>query len=328
MDLGLALPQYDYPVAGQPPVEWSTLAQWAGRAEACGFSSVWLSDRLFVSLAGRGGPPERCGGFEPLTALAGLARVTSRVRIGTLGLNALMRPPGVLAKVLATLDQLSGGRLVVGIGAGPHGAELQAAGLPYEPGALVDQLAEAVTVLRGALEGPLFSFAGRHYRVEGMRTRPVPVQRPSPPIWIGGSGDRLLAVVARHADGWDGSAWNAGLEDYRRGVAALERACEGVGRDPAEITRSVHRRVLIGEDEADVARRFERVRQRAPSWAGAGTTLDDLREGGFVGTVDQVREAAAAWAAAGVSTLIANLGALPFAVTDLDDLELVASAIT
>ncbi|HEX2065025.1 MAG TPA: LLM class flavin-dependent oxidoreductase, partial [Acidimicrobiales bacterium] len=215
MELGLALPQYDYPVAGQGAVEWPTLARWARAAEACGFSSVWLSDHLFVSLANLGGPPERCGGFEPLTALAGLARVTTRVRIGTLVLNAMTRPPGVLAKALATLDQLSGGRLVVGMGAGRHAAELEAAGLPSEPvQARVEKLAEAVTVLRGAMEGSFFSFAGRHYRVEGMRTRPLPVQRPSPPIWIGGGGDRLLAVVARHADGWDGSAWGAGLEHY------------------------------------------------------------------------------------------------------------------
>ena len=318
MDLGLALPQYDPSGADEAPLPWDTVVAWARRAEACGLSSVWLSDHLLA-------PTGQPGGFEPLAALAGLARATGSMRLGTMVLCTPLRPPAVVAKALATIDVLSGGRLTVGMGAGWFEPEFRAAGVAFERGAVrLEQLAEAVELMRGAFGGGPLTFAGRHYRVEGLRCLPRPVQRPAPPIWIGGRGDRLLEVVARHADGWAAGGSIATLAEYRRRAAVLERVCHDVGRDPAGVHRAVLRHVLVGEDEGDLRRRWEHLR-------GQGTpapvaSLDEYRRAHLVGTVAQVQDQMAGWAAAGVSSLIADLGALPFSVTSTDDLELLASA--
>lgn len=329
MDVGLALPQYDYSVAGERPLSWATVVAWARWAEELGFSSVWLSDHLFLSLDHWGGEPGRHEGLDPLVGLTALARLTASVRVGTLVLCTPLRPPGVLAKALATVDVLSGGRLVVGMGAGWYEPELRAAGIGLErPAVRLQRLEEAVVILRGAFGGGPFSFTGRTYQVQGLRSLPLPRQRPAPPIWIGGRGDRLLAVAARCADGWNALGWTGSLDSYRRLAGRLDEACERAERDPSEVARSVNRAVLVGEDEADLRRRWEHLGECTPAGVLAGTSLDDYRRGRLVGTVEQVREQVSEWAAAGVSTLIVNLGALPFVVTGPDDLELVSSAVT
>ncbi|HVE47269.1 MAG TPA: LLM class flavin-dependent oxidoreductase [Acidimicrobiales bacterium] len=313
MDVGVALPQYDYSAPGESPLGWDTVVAWAGAAENAGLASIWLSDHLFLSIEKYGAPPGDHGGFEPLAALAALARSTRNVRLGTLVLCAQLRPPAVLAKALSTLDILSGGRLTVGIGAGWFEPEYAVAGIAFErPGVRVDQLAEAVRIL-----GEVF---------ETRRFRPDPVQRPRPPIWVGGQGDRVLGVAAAHADGWNAGGWVGTPEAYRRRLQVLEGHCERLGRDPASITRSINRYMLIGEDEADLDRRWERLRRLTPPGVLDATTLAEYRQGRLVGTVEEVREQVAGWEAMGVATLIVNLGAVPFSVTTTDDLELVASA--
>src|SRR5437588_5273310 len=143
MDVGLALPQFDFSVPGERPLRWDTVRGWALRAEELGFSSVWLADHLFWDIGRYGAPPGRQEAYDPLVALAALARGTSRVKLGTLVLNALLRPPAVLAKVLASLDVVSGGRLVVGLGAGNFEPEYRAAGVPFRrPGVRLAQLGE------------------------------------------------------------------------------------------------------------------------------------------------------------------------------------------
>ncbi len=327
VDVGLALPQYDHSVPGQSPLRWETVVGWARHAEACGLSSVWLSDHLFSPMVGDGRSPGLAGGFEPVAALAGLARGTARVRLGTLVLCAPLRPPAVLAKALATLDVLSAGRLTVGMGAGWFAPEFEAAGVAFErPSVRLQQLAEAIIVLRGAFGGGPFSFRGRYYGTEELRARPLPAQRPAPPIWVGGGGDRLLGVVARHADGWNDGSWAGNLDQYRRRVTVLERACADAGRDPAQVSRSISRFVLVGEDEADLRRRWGRLAATTPPGVLQRTSLERYRAGRLVGTAEQVRNQLGQWEAEGVSTLIASLGALPFSVTTADDLELLASA--
>jgi probable F420-dependent oxidoreductase len=315
VDVGLALPHYDHSVPGERPLRWETVVAWAQAAEAADLGSVWLSDHLFLSLTRWGGPDEDHEGFEPLAALAGLARLTSTVRLGTLVLCPHLRPAGVLAKALATVDVVSGGRLTVGIGAGWFEPEYAAAGLEFPPAPQrLERLAETVEVLRLAFTGQPFNYAGRHVQMEDMVGLPTPVQRPGPPIWVGGSGDRLLAVAARHADGWNAGGWTGTVADYAERAAVLDRACADVGRDPAQVARSVNRLALVGEDKADVP------------GALRGMSPEDYRRGRLVGTVEQVREQLAEWAQAGVSTLIVTLGALPFTVTGFDGLELMASA--
>ena len=121
----------------------------------------------------------------------------------------------------------------------------------------LERLAETVEVIKGVMAGGPFRFQGRHVRVDGARARPRARQRPRPPVWVGGRGDRLLDVVAAHADGWN-TVWTLSPESYRPRLEVLERACEKRGRDPGTVTRSVGLYALVGESPADLARRFER----------------------------------------------------------------------
>ncbi|MDQ1401689.1 MAG: hypothetical protein QOG03_5 [Actinomycetota bacterium] len=328
MDLGLALPQFGYSIPGADGLSWAATVEWARRAEALGFGSVWLADHLFLSIEKYGGAPGDHDALEPIAALAALSRLTDRVRLGTLVLCAPFRPPAVLAKQLAGLDRVSGGRLVAGLGAGWFEPEFEAAGIPFlSPRARLDILAETLDIVRAVMtnDGPV-TFTGQHHHVAGARANPGPVQTPAPPLWVGGRGDRLLEVVAGHADGWN-TVWAITTEDYGERLGVLHRACERAGRDPATVDLSVGLTALVGEDEADVARRYQRFREQAPAGTAPTEGLETWRQGRLVGTVDQVGEQLSAWSALGVSTVIANLGAVPFAVTTLDDLDLVAAAL-
>lgn len=297
--VGLALPQYDYSVAGMPTLEWSTVRDWAQRAERLGFASLWMADHLFLSIEKYGAAAGDHFGYDPVVGLAALARATSRVQLGTLVLCAQLRPPRVLARQLDTLHDLAAGRLIAGVGAGWFEPEYRAAGVLF--GSPAVRLAELAQVLEALAGGPA-------------------------PRWVGGRGDRLLDLVARHAEGWN-TVWSWTPEAYLERVEVLERACQRHGRDPASVTRSLGLYTLVGEDEADLEHRFRRLQQLTPRGVLAGRTLREWRTGKLVGTVEQVREQIAHWSSLGVSTFIAGLGALPFSVTDPDDLDLLASAL-
>ena len=326
MDVGFALPQFDYSVPGQSPLRWDTVVDWATRAESLGFSSLWMADHLFLSIEKYGGPPGDHGAFDPIVGLAALSRLTKRPRLGTMVLCTQLRPPTVVAKSLATLDLLCDGRLTIGMGAGWSRPEFDAAGIPFEPLSVRhEQLVEAVEILVRLFEGDHVTYKGRHYEAQDARFLPHSRQRPRPPVWVGGRGDRLLDVVARCADGWN-TCWVMTPEGYRARLDVLAAACERHDRDPSTITLSLGLQVLVGEDESDLRRRFERLRSSAlPGVVRTG--LEAWREGRLVGTVEQVREQLDGWQELGVATLIAGTGALPFSVTAADDLDLLAAAL-
>src|SRR6478672_1421276 len=168
MRLGLALPQYDYSLPDENPLSFERIAEYARRADELGFDSLWLSDHLFLDLEKYGGTAERFGAYEPLTTLAALASVVTRPRLGTLVLCEALRPATVLAKALATLDQICDGRLDVGLGAGWYEPDYEAIGMELpRPGVRVDRLREAVEVVGGLLGGEPLSFDGRYHRAEG-----------------------------------------------------------------------------------------------------------------------------------------------------------------
>ncbi|MDQ4070970.1 MAG: LLM class flavin-dependent oxidoreductase [Actinomycetota bacterium] len=326
MDIGLALPQYDFSVPGESPLRWETLLGWAERAEHLGFGSVWLSDHLFLDIGRYGAAAGDHSCFDPLVALAAIARRTSSVKLGTLTLCMPLRPATVTAKALATLDVISGGRVIVGLGAGWYEPELLAAGLETEtPGVRLGRLAESVQVLRGMFGGGPFSFDGRYERAVDARCLPRPVQRPSPPIWVGGKGERLVELAGRHADGWN-TAWVWRPEDWAERAALLDAACDRAGRDPASVTRSVGLYALAGESEADLARRYRRLQELSPPGVVDGLALDLWRRGRLVGTVEQVGEQVDRWRSLGVSSLVLSAAALPFSVVADDDVELLAQA--
>ena len=327
MEIGLALPQYDFfsPDPEPGPIAWAPVEATARRADELGFHSLWLSDHLFLERSRYGGPPGRCSGLDPLPALGALARVTHRARLGTLTLCSPLRPATVTAKQLATVDVLSGGRLVVGLGAGWDEDEFRVAGAPFrDPGERLRHLEEAIHVTRGMFGGGPFTYEGRYEHAVEAMCRPRPVQQPSPPIWVGGQGDRLLDVVARSANGWN-TAWLLTPETYAERLQVLHAACERAGRDPATITLSVGQFSLLGEDAADLARRFQHLRETTPGGLG-GASLDEWRRGRLVGTVDDVRGQLDAWAGLGVTTVVVSPRPFPFSIPDADSLEILAAA--
>jgi alkanesulfonate monooxygenase SsuD/methylene tetrahydromethanopterin reductase-like flavin-dependent oxidoreductase (luciferase family) len=227
------------------------LRVWEEADEVPEIGHAWLWDHFRPLYGPADGPIH-----EGWTLLAALAARTSRLRLGLMVTSNRVRPPAVLAKIAATTDVISRGRLVVGLGVGgtrqppgaganPAEAEFAAYGLDLvSPAEGVARLDEACTILRRMWTGEEFDFTGRHYRLTGAQCRPVPVQRPGPPLLIGGWGDRTLRVVARHADIWNvpGPPHNtAGYLAERARV--LDAHCATAGRDPATITRSTQTHV-------------------------------------------------------------------------------------
>jgi probable F420-dependent oxidoreductase len=325
--LGLALPQYDYSVAGESPLRFDTIARHARVAEDAGFDSLWLSDHLFLDLGKYGGGDTVHGCYDPLVTLGALACTVTRARLGTLVLLEALRPAPVLAKSLATLDRLSGGRLDVGLGAGWYAPEYDALGTEMPPpGERLARLREALDVVATLLSGGACTSDGPSHPARDARLLPPAVQRPRPRVFVGGKGDRLLRLVAERADGWN-TCWTWTPEAYGERVDVLARECERAGRDPATVWRSLGLYALCGEDERDLSARFERLRRHTPPGVLDGVSLADFRRGRLVGTVDEVREQAGAFAALGVETLVLGAGALPFQVGSLDDVELLAHAL-
>lgn len=326
MRIGLALPHYDFSVPAERPLRFGTVAAHARRAADLGFDSLWVSDHLGLSIEKYGGGSGEHFAFEPLTTLAALSRLVSRPRLGTLVLCEALRPASVAAKALATLDQLCGGRLDIGVGAGWYEPDYTAIGLALPaPGERLARLDEALVVLDGLLRGGPLRFEGRVHRVLDAPNHPPARQSPRPPLIVGGKGDRLLRIVAERADGWN-TCWAWTPAAYRERAAALERACTEVDRDPAVVTRSLGLYSLVGEDGRDLQLRFERMRSRAPGGMLDGMNLDDWRRGRLVGTTEEVAAQVATWAELGVDELICCAGPLPFSVSDIEDLDVLAAA--
>ncbi|HEX5879648.1 MAG TPA: LLM class flavin-dependent oxidoreductase [Actinomycetota bacterium] len=329
MKLGIALPHYDISFPDQQPATFDRIARYAELAESAGFHQVWVSDHFWLDLERYGGLVGRQGTPECWTTLSALAVRTSRVRLGTLVLATGFRPPTLLAKMAATLDQLSGGRLDLGLGAGWNEAEFLENGLPFpRPGERLAMLEEALGVLSALLtdaDQPA-SFSGRFYRAEQAPVVPGPVQRPRPPLWVGGRGDRLLGVVARAADGWN-LCWAVTPEDYRERSGVLAAACGRAGRDPGEVRRSLGLNTLVGRDADDLVGRWRRLQAWTPGGILDGVELRDWAASRLVGTPDEVLAQLRGWEELGVEQVIATFAGLPFAVFEDEQLELVAEQV-
>lgn len=235
--------------AAPPAGDWIALAR---RVEALGYATLNLPDHLTERPA-------------PLPALASAATATTRLRVGTLVLNNDFRHPVLVAREAATVDVLSQGRLELGLGAGYAKAEYDEVGLPYDRGAVrVERLAEAVAILKELFTGEPVTFAGRHYRIAAHTLHPRPVQRPRPPILVGGNGPRLLALAAREADivGFTGitfvrggaepdvSAFRAAAVDER---VRLVREAAGARAEQLELSVLIQRVVPTGDRRAAAA---------------------------------------------------------------------------
>jgi probable F420-dependent oxidoreductase len=323
---GLALPHYDFSLPDHRPISFDVVRGWAVHAEELGFDSVWISDHFFLSLGRYGGPDEPFGSLEPLTTLAGIAGATRHVRLGTLVLCAPFRHPALLAKAATVIDLVSAGRFDLGIGSGWYADEFARLGLPFgTAGERFALLEEQLAVLGPLLEGRTVDHDGPAYPMHGARNLPVPVQRPRPPIWVGGKGGpRLLRAIARHADGWN-AVWRWSPAAYADRLRDLERVCEQVGRDVAGVRRSVGLYTIVGEDHDDLRRRIDRLRAWGPGLEDVSP--EELSAHYLVGTPEQVLERISVFADLGVEELILTPAQVPFAIPDAEMLELIADRV-
>ena len=280
---------------------WDAVARCAAAIDESGFDSLWLYDH-FLYEGGYPGHPHPEPVMECFTTLGAIAAITRRVRLGQLVLGAPYRNPAMLAKMATTLDLISRGRTILGLGAGWHQREHEAYGwgefeaLPVR----MRRLEEAVRVILALWTERPASFEGQFYRLDKVMENPPPVQRPHPPIMIGGSGERVtLRLVAQYAQ-----LCNVQGEPERVGrlLGVLREHCERVGRPYDEITRTIYTMVVVGRDEAGVAAKRERLSEYIP------------RRGWVVGTPDQVIAVLAEYARVGCQYVI-------FRMPDWIDLE-------
>lgn len=329
MRVGLTLPHYDYSLGdGSGPISFSRVADVAIDAERQGFDSVWMSDHFFATLERFGGDDTRYGALEPLTTLAGLAPLTQRVRLGTLVLSAPFRHPAVLAKSATAIDRLSGGRLELGLGAGWFEDEYRAFG--YEFGSVGERfsfLEETLGYLGALFDGEPASFAGERFRLRDAFNHPRPLQEPRPPLLIGGKGgSRLLSLAARYADGWN-AVWRWTPKNYTERAIAAQRALERAGRDPSSFRLSLGLFTIVGQDEADVRRRYELIAERLPKGVGEALSLETLRAECLAGTPDEIVERMTRFAELGVSELIVCPAPVWFAMSDASMVDLFSEAV-
>ena len=226
--VGIQLPEVER------EVRWPELLDMARAIEASGFDSIWLGEHLLYRW------PERAprGPWEAWTLMGALAAVTSRVQFGPLVACTGFHNPALLAKQAATIDEIGGGRFVLGLGAGWNETEFRAFGFPFDH--RVDRFEEAFTIIRGLLQDGAIDFEGTYHSARDCELQPRP--RPGgPPLLIGSNGPRMLRLTMPHVQAWN--TWFADIDNRPAGVAALrervDEACRDVGRDPAGIERTV-----------------------------------------------------------------------------------------
>lgn len=219
-----------------PTFAYADLEAFWRAADDLGFHGVWNYDHFY----GLGTEPaqHRIPTLEGWTTLAAMAKVVTRARIGCMVSAVTFRNPAVLANMAVTVDHISGGRLEFGIGAAWHEPEHVAYGVPFpSPGARVSLLDEALRIIKGLWTTEAFTYAGEHFAVTDALCEPKPVQHPHPPIVIGGTGPRMLRLIAEHADEWNSVATEPG--DWSARNATVDALCAEIGRDPKTLRRSV-----------------------------------------------------------------------------------------
>jgi F420-dependent oxidoreductase-like protein len=285
----------------------------ARAAEALGYSAFFRSDH-YVAMSGDGLP----GPTDSWVTLGGIARETSTIRLGTMVTSATFRYPGPLAISVAQVDEMSGGRAELGLGAGWFEAEHKAYAIPFPPlGERFDRLSEQLDIITGLWTTPIgetFDYSGTHYTVADSPALPKPVQAPHPPIVIGGGGaKRTPALTAKFATEFNMPF--ASLDDLKTQYGRVTAALAGAGRAPDSLTYSAAFVVCAGRDESEIARRADAI----------GREVDELRSNSpLVGTPEEIVDRLSPFAEAGVQRVYLQV----LDMSDLDHLELFAEVAT
>ena len=263
LKVGVQLPEVEY------EARWPEIREMAVAVESLGFDSIWVGDHLLYENEGE--PPR--GPWEAWTQLAAIAAVTERVQLGPLVACTGFHAPPVLAKLASTVDEISGGRLVLGLGAGWNQTEFRAFGLPFDR--RVDRFEEAFAIIRALLQDGEVDFAGRYYEARDCKLLPPPRRAGGPPLMTGSSGERMLRITTPHVQLWN--AWYADFGNRPEGIAPLrdrvDAACREAGRDPAEVERTVA--ILVGLTGGGGRVQGDRLNRR---YQAARGTSDELAE--------------------------------------------------
>ena len=281
-------------------------------AEQLGFDAFFRSDH-FLAMGDTDGLP---GPTDAWITLAGIARETSRIRLGTLMTSATFRLPGLLAVAVAELDAMSQGRVELGLGSGWFDGEHTAYGIPFPPlGERFERLEEQLAIITGMWacpSGDRFSFHGDHYQLEDCPALPKPVQRPGPPVLIGGHGPKHTPRLAA-TYGAEVNVPFVSKEDSATQFRRSKAVCESIGRDPGSLVCSAAQVVCCGRDEAELARRADVI----------GRSVDELRQNGLCGTPDEVVEKLASFANVGTDRVYLQF----LTLDDLEHLELIGQEV-
>ena len=301
--VGIYVPQIQF--------AYDDLAARARHCDELGFDSFWLFDHLYGPML-----PEMAS-FEGWTTATALLTETDRLRVGHMVLCATFRHPALLGKMATTLDVISNGRLNFGIGSGSFEPEHVEAGIPWDTLAYRSEiLEETLEIVTRMFTGEPTTFAGKHFQLENYPNVPGPVQQPRPPVYVGGVGEkRTLPLVARFADVWNVPTYALGELEHKASV--LDAECARVGRNPADIRRSLEAVMVIAPDDAALADAVAKGERRFGS-PGFG-----LHDGGYIGTPNQIVDRIGEHRALGFSEFIFFLHdrAAP------DTLELIASDV-
>jgi F420-dependent oxidoreductase-like protein len=286
---GLFLPQVG--------IDFGVIKERVQLADRLGLHSVWFVDHMWS----RGLPD--LDQLEAWTLMSATAAITERLGIGSLVLCNSYRQPALVAKMLASLDNVSNGRALLGLGAGWMEEEYRAYGYPFPSARVrIEQLEEALAIIKLMLIEPRASFQGKYYAVDEAVNNPKPVQKPHPPILIGGAGEkRLLRVVAEHANIWN--CPNTAAQVLPHKLEVLKRHCEAIGRDPQTIEVSEQCVMILGRDEKDLRQKRQFAKQALGS-------VFDIDKTALQGTPDQLIEAIQNRSRQGVSLFTTLFGDL------------------
>jgi F420-dependent oxidoreductase-like protein len=303
-------------IEGQEGVTWE---QWVALARTCeesGIEALYRSDHYLGFHA-----PGAEGSLDCWTTLAGLAAVTSTLRLGSLVSPVTFRHPSVLARAAATVDHISGGRVELGIGGGWMEREHRAYGFPFpETSTRLQMFAEQLEIVHRLWTEDRVDFRGRHYTLEDAPAQPKPVQQPHPPILVGGSGTRGTAEpAARFADEYNTPF--ASPEEFAQIRAKVVAACERIGRDPATMRFSLMTGCLIGTTRDEALGRARQLYERVPRDADFDTWLESYSQRSLIGSVDEVAERLREYERAGCESVMLQ----HLLHADLEPVRLIAS---
>jgi probable F420-dependent oxidoreductase len=303
VQLGFFMPSAQMTASGPEPLGFEQILEITREAEDAGFHSLWWPDHYFIEA----GPGQRRGSFECWTLLAALAARTSRIKLGSLVLCNTFRHPAVLAKQAASLQEISGGRVILGLGAGWHEPEYRALGLPFDH--RVSRLAESAAAIRELFDDGTSSFEGRWLKLDDAALSPRPQQKV--PLLIAASGPNILRLTARFADSWNLAWFGGNPEPFARKARELRAVCKDVGRDPGTLELTVGVQAQVAAEGGEGAA-IEQIKRANPMLA----SLDDqrLKQRVMVGDAESVAGSLRGFADAGATLAIVaspGLAALP-----------------